>query len=263
MYELVTICFSHYCEKARWALDRAGVSYREAGFMPVLHFPHVAWKLRGSDAGSADVASSRYSTPFLCGPDGLRVSDSREIVRYVDQTHGDGTLFAPKGAEDLDRRYAAKLGPHTRRIVYWFAFARPALLFELADANVSRAQALVFRAFYPAGKRMLTRALSIDEAGYQKSLGRVRQVADEVAERLADGRPYLCGDRFSVADLGFASMMAPAVIPPEYGADLPAPEELSAEAQGVIEEMRAHPAGAFTLRVFRDHRPPIGSASAS
>ena len=26
---LITIPISHYCEKARWALDRAGVAYRE------------------------------------------------------------------------------------------------------------------------------------------------------------------------------------------------------------------------------------------
>ena len=26
---LITIAFSHYCEKARWALDRAGIVFEE------------------------------------------------------------------------------------------------------------------------------------------------------------------------------------------------------------------------------------------
>ena len=35
-------------------------------------------------------------------------------------------------------------------------------------------------------------------------------VFDSVGERLADGRPYLMGDRFTAADLTFASLSAPA-----------------------------------------------------
>src|SRR5665648_147371 len=34
---LVTIPISHYCEKARWALDRAGVPYRERRHLQGLH----------------------------------------------------------------------------------------------------------------------------------------------------------------------------------------------------------------------------------
>jgi Glutathione S-transferase, N-terminal domain len=34
---LVTIPFSHFCEKARWALDHARVSFREEGHPPGLH----------------------------------------------------------------------------------------------------------------------------------------------------------------------------------------------------------------------------------
>ncbi|MCW3023116.1 MAG: Glutathione S-transferase family protein, partial [Conexibacter sp.] len=33
---LVTIPISHYCEKARWALDRAGVAYEERRHLPAL-----------------------------------------------------------------------------------------------------------------------------------------------------------------------------------------------------------------------------------
>jgi glutathione S-transferase len=34
---LVTIPISHYCEKARWALDRAGVPYREEAHIQAVH----------------------------------------------------------------------------------------------------------------------------------------------------------------------------------------------------------------------------------
>ena len=34
---LITIPFSHYCEKARWALDYCGVPYTEDAHLPGLH----------------------------------------------------------------------------------------------------------------------------------------------------------------------------------------------------------------------------------
>ena len=37
MRRLVTIPISHYCEKARWALDRAGLDYREERHVQGIH----------------------------------------------------------------------------------------------------------------------------------------------------------------------------------------------------------------------------------
>lgn len=36
--KLVTICFSHFVDKARWALELAGVQYIEEGYLPMVHF---------------------------------------------------------------------------------------------------------------------------------------------------------------------------------------------------------------------------------
>ena len=37
MLRLITIPISHYCEKARWALDRAGIAYREERHVQGVH----------------------------------------------------------------------------------------------------------------------------------------------------------------------------------------------------------------------------------
>ena len=39
---LITIPISHYCEKARWALDRTGVKYEEKAHLQVIHWVPVA-----------------------------------------------------------------------------------------------------------------------------------------------------------------------------------------------------------------------------
>jgi glutathione S-transferase len=75
-----------------------------------------------------------------------------------------------------------------------------------------------------------------------------------VAARLEDGRRYLCGDAFTAADLAFAALAAPVIVPPEYGTPLPAPDELPAEMAAGVRAFRAHPAGAFASRLFREER---------
>ena len=37
---LITIPISHYCEKARWALDRARQPYVEVRHLPLFHWAH-------------------------------------------------------------------------------------------------------------------------------------------------------------------------------------------------------------------------------
>ncbi len=51
---LITIPFSHFCEKARWSLDVAGVAYREEGHVPGLHRRAIR------------SLSSSTSVPFSC-----------------------------------------------------------------------------------------------------------------------------------------------------------------------------------------------------
>ncbi|HEX3343119.1 MAG TPA: glutathione S-transferase N-terminal domain-containing protein, partial [Polyangiaceae bacterium] len=53
MPTLLTIPFSHFCEKARWALDHTRVAYREEGHCPGLH--RRAVKLASGKGGSVPV----------------------------------------------------------------------------------------------------------------------------------------------------------------------------------------------------------------
>lgn len=192
MYELITIAFSHYCEKARWVLDRNRVPYRERRYMPAFHLRATRRALEGTDVGRADKASSRFSTPILVGGE-APIADSSEIVRHIEPT-----LLEDPEAERWDRYFGDELGPHTRRVVYWFCLKQPSLLFELADRNVGVAQAWLFRAVFPLGARRLKRALNIDLDSYQRSVAIIRRIIDEVGELLRDGRPYLLGDAFTV-----------------------------------------------------------------
>ena len=80
---------------------------------------------------------------------------------------------------------------------------------------------------------------------------------DRIAERLADGRPYLFGDRFTAADLTFASLAAICISPSQYGVAFPPVEDIPDDAgRNFISDMRQHPAGQFVLRLYAD-RPAV------
>jgi glutathione S-transferase len=255
VYELITIAFSHYCEKARWALDRAGVPYRERRFMPAFHLPSVALALVGTGRGRPDRVSTRFSTPVLRGPDVL-LTDSSEIVRWADEHHGREGLYASPEATALETHFGTALGPHTRRVVYWFALRDPTLMVEMAKDNVGSVQAGLFALARPFVGLLVGRKLRVHEAGYRRSLESVETVLGEVDARLSDGRRYLLGDRFSAADLSFAALLAPVVLPgpDQFGAVLPKIDRLAPEMQDWITRLRERPAGRFASRMFAEER---------
>lgn len=65
---------------------------------------------------------------------------------------------------------------------------------------------------------------------------------------------YLVGDRFSAADLTFASLAAPVLFPPEYGASLCDLTDLDPGFQQIVAELRATVAGQHALKMYKLHR---------
>jgi glutathione S-transferase len=245
---LVTIPISHYCEKARWALDRAAVPYEEQAHLQVLH------RLAVRRAGGGKTAPV-----LVCG--GKVLAESAEIVDHADANGlPDRSLYPDDAAaaaevRALGRHFDTDLGPHTRRWMYYEMRDRHDLAIQYAATGVPGWQRRALPIAYPLVARIIDRVLEITPASAARSEAEVSKVFDAVAERLGDGRPYLCGERFTAADLTFAALSAPLLMPPEYGVPLPQPEELAPAMADRVREFRAHPAGAFALRMFRAERP--------
>jgi glutathione S-transferase len=244
---LITIPISHFCEKARWALERTGVAYSERAHLQVFHRFAVR---RAGGAGTAPV--------FVW--DGRVLADSADILEAASaQAPPVLRLFPedPRAAADaraLLRDFDERLGPEGRRWMYYELRGRSDIARDYGCTGVPTWQRRVLPFVYPAAVRIIDRVLDVRPETAARAETVVRETFDEVAERLADGRPFLCGESFTAADLTFAALAAAVLMPPEYGVPLPQPDVLPARMAAKVSELRSHPAGAHALRMFREER---------
>jgi glutathione S-transferase len=241
---LVTIPISHYCEKARWALDRAGIAYREERHIQIVH--RVASRRAGG----------RGTVPVLVPAEGV-FAQSADVLAYADR-HGarlypeEPTLRAEVIA--LERDFDAGLGPEGRRWMYSHVLPRRDLGVAYNCAGVPAWERRAFPVALGVMSGYVRHLFAIGPSTGDDARRAVQATFDAVAERLADGRRYLLGDAFTAADLAFAALAAPAICPPQYGVPLPQPDELPPLMAAGVRAFREHPAGAFAMRLFAEER---------
>jgi glutathione S-transferase len=244
---LVTIGPSHYCEKARWALERAGIEYVERAHAPVLHY------------GATILRHGQRTTPILVTPHGT-IRDSTDILVHADKFVPEARRLFPteeplrREVEELEDMFDRRLGPATRRLAYFHVIGDVGQLRRLVEPRIPRAERMLFRMGRPGLTAFLRWGLRIDEKGAKKSEQRISAVFSEVESRLARGGRYLVGGRFTAADLTFAALAAPVVLPPEYGWPLPSAEDVSQELRHLLAQFRSRPAGTFALRLYKEER---------
>jgi glutathione S-transferase len=247
LLRLVTIPISHYCEKARWALERAGMPYREE--------PHV----QGIHRLAARRAGGGATVPVLVTPDSV-IADSAAILAWVDErTAPENRLYPSEPAargevQALCRRLDEDLGPSGRRLMYVHMLGQREVTLRFNNQGVPPWEDRFIRWGWPLAVRFIGRALDIHPGVAAEDERVAWGELDHVAELLADGRPYLCGERFSAADLTFAALAAPLVVSPVYGVELPQPALLDPPTAALVERAREHPAGRFAMRLIAEER---------
>jgi glutathione S-transferase len=242
---LITIPLSHYCEKARWGLDRLMLPYREEPHAPLMH----RLATRRNDGGTVPVLV-HGSRRFI---------DSTDILVHADAVCG-GDLLYPRDAalrrevDALEEQFDTKFGPHTRRWAYQQLLSHTKLLRSLWSREAPQLEARLLPLIAPLVRRLVRAAYKITPESAQRSLDRVRDVFMEVDRRLDDGRRFLIGNCFTAADLTFAALAAPVLFPVECRAVLPTLEAIPVAMREEVLRLRNTVAGRFALRLFSQER---------
>jgi glutathione S-transferase len=244
---LITIPISHFCEKARWALDRAQIPYTEERHLQGIH---IAYALR---------AGGNRTVPVLVTASGEVLPESAPIVRWVDGHLDRADRLYPAGAEGIEAARIeawldAGLGPDAR--LWMYESTLPAIdgLTPWIVDGLPRWERLVLRSGNWALTPFIRRYLGVSAQNAAAALMRVDAVFDDIAGMLRDGRPYLCGERFTAADLAFGALSAAVLIPEGYGSPLPPLDALPATMAAEVRRLRDHEAGAFAALLYELQR---------
>jgi glutathione S-transferase len=198
---------SHYNEKARWALDYKGIPHVRRAPMP------------GRHAAIAQRLSGGTTLPVL-ELDPEPVGDSTRIIGLLERRYPDPPLYpadpaARRRALEIEDYFDEELGPHIRLLVLHHVLPDPALMLGTFAPDLVGARRLAARAtFAPLRRRIVSQfgiSLESVDLAYEKL-----HAACQRFQRELEPSGYLVGDRFTVADLTLASMVAPAVAPEQF-----------------------------------------------
>jgi glutathione S-transferase len=164
---LITIPPSPYCEKARWALDRVSLPYREELHAPLFH--RLATK-----------RSEGATVPVLIHGSS-RFIDSTDILMHADTVCGGGP-FPSRAAwlrhevAAFEERFDTELGPHVRLWAYAQLLPEGKLLRSVWSRGLPQLEASLLPVIIPLARRLVRAAYKITPQSAQRSLERVRGV---------------------------------------------------------------------------------------
>ncbi|MEP2827927.1 glutathione S-transferase [Parvibaculum sp.] len=242
--ELHQFPYSHYNEKVRWALDFKSVSHKRISHLPGPHMAAVR-KLAGVS-----------ETPIL-RVGGVVVAGSADIIDVIEDHYPEPPLY-PADAAQRKSALAAQtffdeeIAPAVRRALFGELLKEPAYLCRMLASEKTLFTRLSYRAMQPAIRQVMRRMMEIDENSVAIARRAIRAGLDHVAAE-AGPEGYLAGDRFTVADLAAAALLAPACNPPHPDMEFPQPRPARLDAW--LNEWADHPGTAWVRSIYAKHRP--------
>jgi glutathione S-transferase len=247
---MISVPVSPYVELARWVLERLSVDYTEECHAPV--FNTIA--ARGHGGGTV--------VPVLdIGATSL--TDARQVVDHYDaQAPPELALYPtdPAGRAEakalFDELYDG-LGVAVRAWAYAYQLPQRAVTTRAWLYRAPRHERVLVALLYPLIRKRLAGGLGLHPGSIPEQRAIIDASLARLAQRLADGRRYLLGDRLTAPDLALAALITPAILPAGYRGPLPGFDTLPPAMQREVTELRAHPAGQLAERLYREERQPV------
>ena len=198
---------SHYNEKARWALDYKRVPHVRRAITPGRHQP-IAQDLTGG-----------RTFPVLL-LDGEAVGDSTRIIAELERRYPEPPLYPADPDErqralEIEDFFDEQLGPHARLLVLHHMLPDAKLLLGAFAPDLKGLRRLSARATYSRLRSRIAAGFGIDERSVALAYEKLRAAGERFRSELHPSG-YLVGDRFTVADLTLAALLAPIVAPEQF-----------------------------------------------
>lgn len=245
---LITMPMSHYCEKARWGLERLNIPYYEERHLQGFHYPRTYLVSKGPNV------------PVLID-DKQVIVDSTTILKHLDQyASPEMRLYPDDTAErarvdEMEDLFDEVLGVESRRWVYHHFQRHPFQALRTAGQGAPNIEKILMPLAFPFVMSLIKTVLKPSKINVGNGLEKIRGIIKKTDQMLSDKRPYLLGSNFTAADLTLACMLAPLVLPENYGIRLPTIDEMPVAAHSAITEFRNTDTGNYVLQLYKNERP--------
>ncbi|CAN0311885.1 unnamed protein product, partial [Pylaiella littoralis] len=238
---------SNYSERLRWVLELSGEEFHE---VPVAIFFERSTAMYHS-LGAGEVL------PVISTSGGR--GGFKTIPRLMEHLSKERwrTWMYPVGAHELESKFEQAFGQAAMNVACTYLFQQEMYheTMEMLSRSLPLWQKLVVQTLgagvvSTTNERLrLTETLSANVKIIERTFGLVESI-------LSDGRLYLCGDSISAADIAFASMAFPVILPEETDSVFVAydPRSLPRGYVEVIKSMRSRGGGIFILRLYNQKR---------
>jgi len=251
MFELYDFRFSHYSEKARWALDFKGIAYAPRHLLPGFHM-RTTGKL-----------APRTCVPILKA-DAVVVQDSTEIINFLERTFPHRSLTPPdrkdaNEAMEWEEYLDEEIGATLRLWFYYHTLPdRSRAVRFLSQGAPWQQRSLLALSFAPI-RRAMTQMMSIHAESAREAERRFLTAVDRLDEAL-ERSPFLVGNRFSRADLTACALLWPFCRPGESESQVEA--LLAAPVCALRKQLQPRRFYRWVLERYPEYRIPVSSENA-
>lgn len=212
MLTLYQFPISHYCEKARWALEYKNLDYKKVNLLPGLH------------AKKAKKLASKSALPILVH-DKQVINESSQIISYLDQNFPQNNLTPI----DVDLRNKAlewehfadeEIGSDVRCLCYHTLLDHPDITIPFFTVDGPWYGKLFMQLTYSNLSTKMRKYMQLNDKTAVLINQRLSHAIKKVHTHIKD-REFFVGDSFTRADIGVASLLAPLCRPEGFGLEWP------------------------------------------
>jgi len=233
---------SHYCEKARWALDHKGVRYQVKNLMPGLHqitLRHIVKK----------------TTLPVLKIDGEYIQGSDLIIDHLDRTIATNSLTPidsklKSEAKNWEIFSANHIAIPYAVFHYSNLLKMPDLLRQRYTQNAPWYGRLFYAVAFPYICQRIRELYNITQDSADQARETIESAVKVIEQHLLS-RSYLVGDNFTRADLSVAALLSPLAMPTKLNYHLYKPYPAITEFRDILIDS---PAIQWVNWVYQTHR---------
>lgn len=248
---LVSINTSGHAEIAKWVLDINQIQYIEKNYPPVIGERKAARIINSQEVNNM---------PVYLQTDRL-IYSSESIIYDFDANLPEGKQLFPSDIDlqnevyELYKLFTTTFYTAVERYRYSELFKSKKNALTLLKKNITFLNRLKYRLSYGNYKKRISKKINLNNEDSIVFLAEVKNIFSHVDKLLSDNRKYLVGNKFTAADLAFAAIAAPVILPVEYGGAQTKFNEISEAFRHEIMLLRRSPAGQFVLKMYQEERP--------